>query len=1427
MRKGRLNKMATKALAGLLLVSSLLPSQVFAETPSKNVENLLQNLSADQRKALTELNVGRPVISPEINLKSPALTNVIVEFKQAPAKVEVIKQAAEGVSISPAIAQEEAQEDHEVFKQYIQKMQENLTSSPGVSPFSVGGEKLKITREYHYAFNGVAMSLPGTEVEALLKSGVVSRVWKDNIVKLDPKETEISSAQHGPQLQQQSADNRIPLEGIDVLHSKGIKGKGVRVGVLDTGIDYNHPDLTGVYKGYRAQVGVDPTTIVKSTVKGWDFISDDADPMETTYKDWVADGKPDGGTYYTSHGTHVSGTIAGQGANNVASPALGVAPEVDLYAYRVLGPYGSGPESGIIAGIDKSVQDGMQVINLSLGAMYNHPLAPESIAINNATLSGVVCLVAAGNAGPKEKTLSVPGTAALGITVGASNFSMSIPTVSASVYTTVYTQFPEMKLLAKNFNDNLEDLTGQTFPIEYAGLGTSYEFEGKDFTGKVALIQRGQNGLDEKVVNARVAGAKAVLLFNNVDGEIPHYTGEGPKFIPAFRLTKADGEYLLALNSKLTITFGAVGSIATEGNKLADFSGRGPVNTNYDIKPDIVGPGVAVYSSYPEYINSPEDGIDYSTAYARISGTSMATPHMAGIAALILQQNPTYTPFDVKAALMNTADDLGGDYSVYEVGAGEVDVTEAVFATTSIKVIDKTNHVMNDRIVEIDDPTGSIFFGNHSKRGNIAVEENRKLVIQNRSRESKQFNTTIEFLPAKPGIPNGAVNGVTVNLPNSVSVATDDSIDLLASIQVPVGAALGRYEGYIHFVNANPAQAEEKYQIPFAVRIVEPGIDYMQLSNQAIMTRPPEVSHPFLESSAKLLFFKLNSPMKTIDVLITDKDGHALGRTSEQSIHAVDAPLDEEIYIYPVGGWMYPFTGDPSHPSVSPTMVELPEGEYKIRMIATDANGLTYTKEQVFVVDNTVPEINFLDKAPGVYEVSDDMYTVEEINGKSYRALWVHANVHDAALDSLTSSNITQSSNHLYYYENQNVFPDGEFPIQPNGDVKFGVTPDDIDEHPLTMNLFPVDMATNGRLVRDFRHYGFIKAGSDYVVPQYNKKKVYLGDEITMTLNLNNVQKLISGNYTVDYYKHFEFVDVKVNPAFEAMAAQKGLEVTVDPAVVSEHDWNTYQKVVKVGASLTGDNFHGFDGDSAFLDVTFKLIDDKWYNQKDTMNIEQNIEEFFYMKDGETIQTKAPVFNQINGFNIIPKHSTIASVTWAEAFMDENGFLDWSKDLSKIGSKAYAKAADGKLYEGTIDNSGVFYIYDLPITEQAYDIIVEIPGHLKSKLTVQLSKMEDGELIGIDPWLSQDQPISYAGDVNGDKMIDIEDLKKAARAYGKSSKIEDLNQDGIVDEKDIRFIEKNFLRIDPDAKGKGKPKEKDGKKGLAYYLRELGLEPMN
>src|SRR5699024_4293275 len=198
----------------------------------------------------------------------------------------------------------------------------------------------------------------------LLKTGLIKHVWKNEEVQL-----ELPNAK-ADKISPKMIDS-VPQIGVDKLHDEGVTGEGIQVGVLDTGIDYHHPDLTGVYKGYRATEGEDPATVDPDSVKGWDFIEDDADPMETTYDEWLESGYPEfdqlGNSYYTSHGTHVSGTVAGQQEYDVDYAVKGVAPDVELYSYRVLGPYGSGGMDGIIGGIDKSIQDGMDVINLSLG----------------------------------------------------------------------------------------------------------------------------------------------------------------------------------------------------------------------------------------------------------------------------------------------------------------------------------------------------------------------------------------------------------------------------------------------------------------------------------------------------------------------------------------------------------------------------------------------------------------------------------------------------------------------------------------------------------------------------------------------------------------------------------------------------------------------------------------------------------------------------------------------------------------------------------------------------------------------------------------------------------------------------------------------------------------------------------------------------
>ena len=189
---------------------------------------------------------------------------------------------------------------------------------------------------------------------------------------------------------------------IPELWEKGITGKGVKVAVLDTGIDYEHPDLKDVYKGGWNFVEHDPLSTSMNGQKMTLMKRHQTNELKVLrkYHQRVIHSGP-------SHGTHVAGTIAAQGKNDHG--IKGIAPDVELYAYRVLGAYGSGTTESVIAGIEKAVEEEMDVINLSLGGSSTDENTPDSIAINNAVLHGVTAVVSNGNSGPKPDNRYQPG----------------------------------------------------------------------------------------------------------------------------------------------------------------------------------------------------------------------------------------------------------------------------------------------------------------------------------------------------------------------------------------------------------------------------------------------------------------------------------------------------------------------------------------------------------------------------------------------------------------------------------------------------------------------------------------------------------------------------------------------------------------------------------------------------------------------------------------------------------------------------------------------------------------------------------------------------------------------------------------------------------------------------------------------------------
>ncbi|MGD6830851.1 S8 family serine peptidase [Sutcliffiella halmapala] len=1402
-----------KALISLVLIFSLFISPISSFAigldylkPASNehakisdVEGLLKNLTEKQRSKLHNLyseEAAKLRISSDVNLNNEEELDIIVQFQVDPAEVQVAKEQAKGKKAKALGLNEAKKKVEKSHKDFKDKM--NKSKSPKIN---------KINKEYKNAFNGVAMTLPAKEVMELIELTEVKAVWVDQKVQLDlpveEKESSISPLMN----------DSIPFLGVDGLHDEGITGKGVKVGVLDTGLDYNHPDLKDVYKG------------------GYDFVDNDADPMEATYGEWqnldhsawpeTWNGVP----YWTSHGTHVSGIIAGQGKADSEHKVTGVANGVDLYAYRVLGPYGSGYTSSVLAGIDKAVEDGMDIINLSLGASVNDPLYPTSVALNNAMIVGTVSLVAAGNNGSDAYTLGSPGTSALAITVGASDVSVSIPTAKGEVGENSY----NLRLLAKHFDDNITELIDISLDVIDAGLGFAEDFEGKDFTGKLALIQRGTLPFNEKIANAKNAGASAVIIWNNVDGVIPSFFGEGINHIPTFTMTKEDGQSLKdSLTEETKFSFKEVAEIKTEGDKLADFSSRGPALKTYDIKPEITAPGVSIFSTVPGYINDKDDPFNYQYAYERMSGTSMATPYAAGVAALVLQNNPEYSPFDVKTALMNTADDLSEDYSVFEVGAGRVDPYHAVHSEVKFQVMDETPSLDESyNEVVIDDITGAIAYGYHYKRKDSSTVDSRIVELQNDSDQKKDFNVSVELLSSDiSGANNGKTNDVAIKVNDSMSIEANSKVEFTPSIEVPSDAKSGTYEGYIHFTNVN--NEHEKYQIPFSIIVADRGINYS-------VDRPAFASdsskyHAHMSVPATFLYVGLRSPMETMDLVVKDGDtGECLGYLGSFNPEFLNENLGVDFLVPFVfgGGAYYPFTGDEENP-INEEMVVAPDGAYELEIIGVNEDDEMFNSTDYVFIDNQVPEI-MMEQEPGVYEIEYNENDEKGIN-------WFKGMVYDSNVDLMKEkglkeirnnvdgqfSPVDQGLNTVVGYDSKGWgWPTHYFTPESDGSFKFGVTPEEVaNGQYVDFGFYGFDAATAGDQGGGMHKYYFIGKGEKYATANLDKHELYLDDEITVTLTMKNVEELIGGEFKLSYQNSFyEFVVAKVNPELKKFAEDKKLSTRVE---VGEINHDLWESQIPVSAFLEGDSIEGVNGNMSILDVTFKVINDEFYDYVSSINFT----EAKYLKSGEEGSVQVPGFIT-EKLEIVPKHSVIWGYLGPEAFLHEEGWVN--VDLHDKGVEITAISPKGEKYKGDLVESSKseFEIHGIPAAEETYKVVVKVPGHFESHTEVTVGEVVNGEVIGekvrIYPGLQ------LAGDVNGDQVIDVKDaffLKNHINKPGKRPLKADLNQDGTIDAADMTFIVQNYLSVNEMVDNPPVPKEKQGGKTLEDILEELGLSDL-
>jgi subtilisin family serine protease len=455
-----------------------------------------------------------------------------------------------------------------------------------------------------------------------------------------------------------------------VQSEMGYTGRGIRVGVIDTGIDVNHPAFGG-----NGVAELNSSFFYSSPrIKyGWDFVGDtfNADPESPSYDpNPVPDPIPDD---CNGHGTHVAGIV---GANDPTNGLRGVAPEVTFGAYRVFGCEGSTTSEIMLMAMERAYHDHMQVINMSIGSAFQWPQYPTARAASRLVRKGMVVVASIGNNGANGL-----------YSAGAPGLGDDVIGVASFDNTDVYLPY----LTVNDRNIGYVTMTYSPIPptsgtAEVINIGTACAaLPAGSLTGKVALAARGTCTFGTKAVNAINAGAVAVLISNNVSGVFNGTLGAplgSP--VPVVGISLADGNFIRAQAAPVTMnwTDQQASFPSPTGGLISSFSSYG-LSPDLTLKPDIGAPGGNIYSSYPLELGG----------YATLSGTSMSSPHVAGAAALFLQAHPRVRAADVRTYLQNTAipanwwgnPALGYLDNVSRQGAGMLQIDRAILTTAIVE----------------------------------------------------------------------------------------------------------------------------------------------------------------------------------------------------------------------------------------------------------------------------------------------------------------------------------------------------------------------------------------------------------------------------------------------------------------------------------------------------------------------------------------------------------------------------------------------------------------------------------------------------------------------------------------------------------------------------------------------------------------------
>ncbi len=519
--------------------------------------------------------------------------------------------------------------------------------------------------------NALMVRIPDSRAAALAQIPGVIRVWPERLFR--------------PML-----DHAVQLHHVtDVWNTVGYDnaGLGTKIAIIDTGIDITHP----AFQDPSLPV---PDGYPKTDAAGKDYTNNKV-IVARCYAALFPNPDPDASPAdHVGHGTATA--MAAAGARNAGPLATiaGVAPKAYVGVYKVFGSAGVNDkfasDSAIIKAIEDAVSDGMDVINLSIGANVAPDLANdlEAQALERASAAGVVVVVSAGNNGSDPFTISSPATAPSVIAAGASFNERIFAGKAALAGGTSYLAIPADETRP---DAPITAAVVDVATLDESGMACSPLPSGS-LNGQIALILRGVCTFEVKLNNAQAAGAVGALVYTDQARPDPGIMGIGGATLPAGMVSYSDGldiKQQLTSGLQMTLDFSQF-PWPSNADRIAAFSARGP-NVDWGIKPELVAVGTDFYTATEAQDSK---GEMYSAGgYTETQGTSFSSPLIAGAAALLKAARPGLTAAQYRSLLVNSADAIsvsaGQPAAVQQAGVGRLNAaaalaSDAAFAPVSL-----------------------------------------------------------------------------------------------------------------------------------------------------------------------------------------------------------------------------------------------------------------------------------------------------------------------------------------------------------------------------------------------------------------------------------------------------------------------------------------------------------------------------------------------------------------------------------------------------------------------------------------------------------------------------------------------------------------------------------------------------------------------